>query len=585
MHFDDRLATVLRSRASGPATARIIYRQLLDLLGTMPIEAQGPQIDAACDQLGELGKAIPSAERATMLRDPGMRLRNPRLVALLAEGEAGVAAAAINHAQLNEDEWIDLAPALPVAARGFVRQRRDLGPRAEALFERLGMVATGLPSVDEVAEVLPSEAAATEIIAKDVVSEDLVAEDLVAAGPAKPSGIGAIVQRIEDFRKARAPIEGQSGAGRTGTGDAPHLPFGEVAPAQAPLLIRAFDFATDCDGCIVWSDPGMAPMAVGLRLTSRETAGRSAARRALFAALRRRQPIRAMPFEVAGAPAIAGRWLIDAAPSFDPQNGSYTGYAGRMRRPQVAEQQQPGAAADSESDRMRQLLHELRTPINAIQGFAEVIQQQVFGPAPHEYRSLAAGIAGDAALILAGFEELDRLARLDSGGIALAADGCNLGELTAATVAQLQAFTGPRSSGFSLEVTGEPAIAVTLGQADADRLIWRLLATLAAAAAPGEILAVKLAQQGDMVDLALELPAALAALEGPELMHATASPGPRNLSAGMFGTGFTLRLAAAEAKAAGGKLERCGNLLEITLPGLTAVGAGHSEGEGKRSVT
>ena len=58
------------------------------------------------------------------------------------------------------------------------------------------------------------------------------------------------------------------------------------------------------------------------------------------------------------------------------------------------------------------MLHELRTPVNAIQGFAEVIQQQLFGPTPHEYRALAAGIAGDAARILSAFEELDRLAGL-----------------------------------------------------------------------------------------------------------------------------------------------------------------------------
>jgi len=565
MHFDDRLATVLRSRASGPATARILFRQLLDLLGTMPVEAQGAQIDAACDRLSELGKAIPSADRATMLRDPGLRLRNPRLVALLAEGEAGVAAAAINHAQLSEDEWIDLAPALPVGARGFVRQRRDLGPRAEALFNRLGMVAPGLPTADEVIDVIPS-----------VVS----AQEVAAATPAKPSGIGAIVQRIEDFRKARAPIDG-----KTGSGEAPHLPFGDEIRAESPVLIRAFDFATDSDGCIVWSDPGMAPMAVGLRLTSREAAGKSAARRALFAALRRRQPVRAMPFEIAGAPAIAGRWLIDAAPAFDPQSGSFTGYAGRMRRPQVTEQEEAGFSADSEADRMRQLLHELRTPVNAIQGFAEVIQQQVFGPAPHEYRALAAGIAGDAALILAGFEELDRLARLDSGGIALATDGCDLGAIAKATVAQLQAFTGPRSSGFAIETEGDATIEAALGNADAERLVWRLLATLAASSAPGEILAVNLAQHDGMALMALELPAALAALEGSQLMQATAGAGPRKLSAGMFGTGFTLRLAAAEAKAAGGNLERRGNLLEITLPDLTAAGAGHSEGTGKRSVT
>ena len=565
MHFDDRLATVLRSRASGPATARILFRQLLDLLGTMPVEAQGPQIDAACDRLSELGLAIPSADRATMLRDPGLRLRNPRLVALLAEGEAGVAAAAINHAQLSEDEWIDLAPALPAGARGFVRQRRDLGPRAEALFNRLGMVAPGLPTADEVIDVTPSVVPAQEI---------------AAATPAKPSGIGAIVQRIEDFRKARTPIDG-----KTGSGEAPHLPFGDEIRPESSILIRAFDFATDSDGCIVWSDPGMAPMAVGLRLTSRETAGKSAARRALFAALRRRQPVRAMPFEIAGAPAIAGRWLIDAAPAFDPQSGSFTGYVGRMRRPQVTEQEEAGASADSEADRMRQLLHELRTPVNAIQGFAEVIQQQVFGPAPHEYRALAAGIAGDAALILAGFEELDRLARLDSGGIALGTDGCDLGAIAKATVAQLQAFTSPRSSGFAIETEGDTAIEAALGNADAERLVWRLLATLAASAAPGEILAVNLAQHDGMALMALELPAALAALEGSQLMQATAGAGPRNLSAGMFGTGFTLRLAAAEARAAGGKLERRGNLLEIALPDLTASHAGHSEGTGKRSVT
>ena len=43
MHFDDRLATVLRSAPSGEAMARVQYRQLLDLLGTLPVEAEGPR--------------------------------------------------------------------------------------------------------------------------------------------------------------------------------------------------------------------------------------------------------------------------------------------------------------------------------------------------------------------------------------------------------------------------------------------------------------------------------------------------------------------------------------------------------------
>ena len=199
MHFDDRLATVLRSRVSGDATARIQYRQLLDLLGTLPVEAQGDQIDAACDRLGDLGQIIATSDRAAMLREPGMRLRNPRLLALLASGEAAVAAAAIERAQLEEDEWIDLAPALPPATRPLVRQRRDLGLRANALFDRLGMNAPGLPPVEaKIAEAL--RAANNDTIDATVNAAD---------NAAKPSKIGAIVQRIEDFRKSRTPGEFQ----------------------------------------------------------------------------------------------------------------------------------------------------------------------------------------------------------------------------------------------------------------------------------------------------------------------------------------------------------------------------------------
>ena len=562
MHFDDRLATVLRSRVSGPATARIQFRQLLDLLGTLPVDAQGEQVDAACDRLGELGNALPSSERAAMLRDVGLRLRSPRLVALLANGESAVAAAAIERAQLDEDEWIDLAPALPVTARGMVRQRGDLGPRAEALFDRLGMTVPGLPPVE-----------ALEIAALDQPSSAAPAQE-------KPSAIGAIVQRIEDFRKARAPGEGQ-GPG----GEAPHLPFGDGAiERQAPRL-RAFDFATDSEGAIVWSDPGIAPMATGLRLTSAETSSPPAARAALVLALRQHQPIRAMRFEISGAPAISGRWQIDATPCFDPRSGAYIGHAGRMRRPAPATLAMPASAPESDSDRVRQLLHELRTPVNAIQGFAEVIQQQLFGPAPHEYRALAAAIAGDAAHLLAGFEELERLARLEGGRSELTQDGCDLAAVAAATVAQLRPFTDPRSGGFAVDFASQMPLAVALGQADAERLIWRLLATLAGAASPGEVIALGGLSLGSMVKLNLQLPAALAALEHGQLMVATASAAPRALMAGMFGTGFSLRLAAAEANAAGGKLQHVGKALQLSLPGLTAAEPDHSKEGGKRSVT
>lgn len=539
MHFDDRLATVLRSRGGGTSMARIQYRQLLDLLGTLPVEAEGPQIDAACDRLGELATAIPASERSAILREPGMRLRNIRLVSLLAAGEPAVAAATIEMASLGEEEWIDLAPALPPAARSLVGRRRDIGPRAAALFHQLGMVPPGLPAT----------AASEEVTAR-------------------PDDIGAIVQRIEDFRKTREPVDGGEGA---------QAALARTDTKRALLRLKAFDFATDAEGCIVWSDPGMAPMAVGLRLASHDMTSPASARASFALALRHRQPLRALSMELSGAPAIAGRWQIDAAPCFEPGTGAYIGHAGRMRRQAEPAMPQRPASPDSEADRMRQLLHELRTPVNAIQGFAEVIQQQLFGPAPHEYRALAANVAGDAAWVLAGLDELERLARLEGGRMTLEADGCDLADVVTGAVRQLRAFTEPRGGGFVLSLSESASLPVVLGHSDCERLIWRLLATLAGAAAPGESLKLRARKRDLSVQVTIALPQALAALEDELLWQALAASGSKALSAGVFGAGFSLRLVRAEAAAAGGELRRKDKRLKLTLPGLTAGGPEHSE--------
>ena len=53
-----------------------------------------------------------------------------------------------------------------------------------------------------------------------------------------------------------------------------------------------------------------------------------------------------------------------------------------------------------------------------------------------------------------------------------------------------------------------------------------------------------------------------------ELFHG-AAPATHQPGAGMFGTGFALRLAAAEARAAGGSIMREHEQLLLTLPGLT----------------
>lgn len=452
MHYDDRLATVLRVRADGETVARIQYRQLLDLLGTRPVELPGTQVEAAYDRLAELSRRIPASERTLIVEGPGLRLRSPRLVAALASAEPQVASAAIRRAYLNREDWLDLIPALPIAARGMVRHRRDLGPEVEVLLERLGIVDRGLPAAEGVAAVEPAET--------------------VIAGP--PGGIGAIVRRIEAYRKAReAPVAANAN-------ESPRLPLGEEHVLHAPAQVACFDFATAPDGRVTWADPGVLPMVAGLQPFAR--AGLAQPRSALAA----RQPIRAQRIAIDGAPAIAGDWQVDATPLFDSASGAFLGHAGRMRRPAAAVEavaaEAPRAPREREADRIRQLLHELRTPVSAIQGFSEVIQQQLFGPAPHEYRALAASIAGDAARVLAAFEELERFAKLETAALDIEAGECDLAALVSEAVERLSPYTSQRKSGFAVETTGPLPIAIA--SIEVERIAWRLIATCAGTARP-----------------------------------------------------------------------------------------------------
>ncbi|MEO7248059.1 MAG: sensor histidine kinase, partial [Novosphingobium sp.] len=152
MYVDDRLATVLRARVGGTTAARTQFRQLVDLLGTLPSDARGEQLDAAWARLAEVSKAIPAPERAAALREPGLRLRSSRLIAELVRTGTPVASAALGAAKLTEAQWLDLVPALPVPVRGLLRQRTDLGPKVEALLSRLGITPRGLPSAGKASQ-------------------------------------------------------------------------------------------------------------------------------------------------------------------------------------------------------------------------------------------------------------------------------------------------------------------------------------------------------------------------------------------------------------------------------------------------
>ena len=74
-----------------------------------------------------------------------------------------------------------------------------------------------------------------------------------------------------------------------------------------------------------------------------------------------------------------------------------------------------------------------------------------------------------------------------------------------------------------------------------------------------------------MARLICALPARLTAEDN--LFAATTRSAESAINAGLFGTGFALRLARAEARAAGGTLRRDGATLVLTLPLLTEISA------------
>ncbi len=587
--FDDRLVTVLRMRAGSEAALRTQFRQLLDLLGTRSTRISGqalarlartaqslppfevnrivmrpamrgadPRLStiAGFVRLRDLQRAIPQELQSAILREPGQRLRNPEFVAFLAEGEPKPAAAAVATARLTEEQWLDLIPRLPVTARGFLRHRRDLPGSVQRLLQHHGVGDLVLP-MSRLAESA-AEAAQTETPAPQLVAAQR------AASPASSNeeGIAGLRRRIEAFREGRQQ-------GRTAQRPAPK---NRSAPGEVPE--QAYhDVVTDAGGSVIRADGLAAPMLAGLSLTSPTPGALVKIADDVSLCLQRRLPVRGVSITIDAAPEISGEWRMDATPLFAQATGMFTGYAARLQRPVKARQ---SPQEEAQGDAMRQVLHELRTPVNAIQGFAEIIQQQIFGNVPHEYRAHAASIAVDAAKLLAGFEEVDRLVKLEAAAMQLEDGSSDFRKALVDTVQRLEGVLRGRNAGFRLNVEGS-VFTVALDRSEALAMCWRLLATTASALAPGENAQLDLAGDGTTITLVFEI---------PESLRNAPADAPRDgqrrraISAGMFGPRFSFRLAEAEASAAGGSLVCTGDTATLTLPALTLQPAGNSSAEG-----
>ena len=545
MHFDDRLATVLRLRASGRRAATTQFRQLIDLLGERSAGGDPALETAAYLRLIALGEEIPIAERVTLVAEHGWRFRNPGLVKWFGEEHPHIAAAALARAQLQPEEWAELIPNLPIRARGFLRHRSDLPCEAVRVLDQLGVADRALPRPQPIAE--PEERKASARPAPSSAPAQAQTPAPADPDPARflpgKEEVKALLARIEGFIHERRE---------------PDTSAAEEDPAPEPdrEQIDYFLFEANSEGRIEWAEEDILPMVFGTDLKKLGSGS-------TVEAIARRQPIRDTLVALRGAPRIEGKWILDATPRFDPGNGRFLGYIGLLRHFEETATGEVGTGSGEQADRLRQVLHELRTPVNAMQGYAEMIQQQVIGAVPHSYRSIAATIAGDAAHVLAGLEELERLARLESGTFELERGASDFARILKSQIRHLQGVLQPKVARIEAGLGDRPA-PIALAESEAERLAWRMLATLAGSVGAGETIAVDLSAQGKRLQLTAEIPAALRKADDIFTIESRSSSGV--LSAGIFGIGFSLRLARAEARAAGGDLVCSGSDLILSLP-------------------
>jgi signal transduction histidine kinase len=546
LRFDDRLETSLRFAGDSNENPLVRWRQLVDILSQNPEHFPPKMIIRGLHEARALLPHIKVDDRLASVKSLAGRIRSAPLVQFLAADAPPVAAAAIQGSRLTDDEWAEIVPALPIRARGFLRNRADLGPltlRSLRVWSSADFLLTN------------ASAAAQSGAAK---AQDIAARPAPTDAGITASGmqISDIVERIERLRRNR---ENDGGL---------QLTLNDVETKQPFLPVSEIRFETDELGTIVWAEGVPRGAIVGVSVAEPafdESPGPDANGAAAF---RQRMPIEKARMRLCGSPLIEGEWRMSAAPFFDAATGRFRGYRGIMRRPNVAESAQiPGIRA-ADGDQMQQLVHELRTPLGAIIGFSEIIEQQLFGPVSTEYRTLAKNILIDARRLLAGFDDLSVAARIESGQFVTAAGCTDCGWLANRLADRLRGLSDSLSVTLNLS-KADPVRPFATEAELTERLFSRLLSAIIIGCEPGEELSGRFRTELGLRaknSFILTLPSKLKSLSEAELLGSIPAEGETNLDAPLLGLGFSLRLVRNLARSVQGDLQFQKECLLLTLP-------------------
>lgn len=535
MRFDDRLETALRQADDGESGQAAKWQQLVDILAQNPRDFEIDRVAAGLRKVREFLPLVAPEIREQLVRSLSGRIHSPALVLLLAGDIPAVASAAIGGAKLLDLEWAQIIPSLPTRARGFLRNRNDLGPQARRMLAFWSSADFILP--------MPSE------------PEPVVATD--------GTQIRDIVERIERLRTERA------------TREVAHAPFADEAPRNFPARIEEIRFETDENGTVSWIEGAPPGAVVGVDIAEPAYDDGPGPDAYGAAAFRQRMPLDSARMRLCGADIVAGDWRINAAPFFDPISGRFNGYRGIFRRPTIAESALIQPQAPPSSDLIQQLVHELRTPLGAIIGFSEIIEQQLFGPVTEDYRVLARNILNDAERLLAGFDDLSMAARIDAGQLSLTDGVTDCDWLAARLADRLHNLSDLLHVTLNV-VQAHPVRPYAVDSDVAERMFSRLLSAVIIGCEPGEILDGRFRTEpgrNAVNRFVLTLPIRLAAMDEEELFGSVPNILDDSVDAPLLGLGFSLRLVRSLARNVGGDLRFYNEAVILSLP---AVGNGQS---------
>jgi signal transduction histidine kinase len=550
LRFDDSLDTVLGADMATSFGAQSAWRQLTDLIGRRRAAPDA----RAIEQLRAIRSRVPTRARAASARSLAFANPPAELVRLFAEDEPSVAAPVIAAARLSHEEWGAMLPDLPPTSRSLLRHRRDLPAETVRALESFGRSDFALPRPDNE----PAVASVASIVSERPIVSDMpqraesppgtpANDSSPAPTPRGPFQIADLVARIDAYQRDHG------GLGR---------PPRAIASDEP---IDHFCFETDATGTIRWVDGAPREPLIGVLLGT----GSAQVDGVVSGAFRRRASFADARLVISGSSPAAGQWQVSATPAFDPGSGRFTGYRGVARRPRADQRAEPMPKTAPSPEALRALVHELRTPTNAISGFAEMIEAQVLGPAPDAYRERAGAIRHDTHDLIAAIDDVDTAARIEQDALVLRPGVVEVAPLLARAARDLEPLMQLRQSVVDID-SGAPGLAIAGDEVAVARLISRLMALAVGASGIGERIAVRAWSKDGQARIAVERPRAFAAWPG----EAVLSLEGEDQEGTLLGTAFGLRLARNLAGELGGSLKIGEQRLTLRLPAALDHGVG-----------